>query len=68
LIHGVKAQQVRQRLDRAFEMLKSAAPSDLDKMTELWAIMSDIQLWMSDIEQGRMLERPEYGFDIKKEA
>ena len=47
---GVTARQVRLRLNNAFEMLGKSDVSKLHKMQELWAILSDIQLWMEDRE------------------
>lgn len=52
-MNGATARLIRERIDRAFELLGRADATDLQKMTELWAILSDIQLWMEDVEQGR---------------
>ncbi len=56
---GPTAQQVRERINKAYELLSKGLPTDavdlrlvsVKRHLELWAIMSDIQLWMQDIEE-----------------
>ena len=45
---GIEAKQIRQRLDRWMNLRDSMSKDGL--LTELWAIMSDMQLWMEDWE------------------
>jgi hypothetical protein len=50
-MYGIKAIEVRERLDRLFEQFKDKKRSDHENVVELWAILSDIQLWMADQEE-----------------
>ena len=48
---GVMARSVRRRLDETLKTIISSEFTDTHKLKELWAVMSDMQLWMQDIEQ-----------------
>ena len=49
-MYGIKAIEVRGRLDRLFERFSDESKSDHESLVELWAIVSDVN----------------YGWQIKK--
>lgn len=53
---NIRAKQIRDRLDSTLQEIGSADITDTGKMRSLWAIMSDIQLWMEDMEQRMKIE------------
>lgn len=60
-MYNIKAKDIRERLDK---WLKAG---DEQTVTELWAIMSDMQLWMADREEEKLIpDMPKNLAQLKK--
>lgn len=54
-MYNVTARQLRIRCDRVLTQINDARISTVEKLVELWALVSDMQLWIEDHEMKERL-------------